>query len=126
VPVQADPELATETLKSSAATPAAVALLDAASAEQKSGNLSSAASNLERAQRIEPHNALVWYRLAVVRFRQGDLQQAEQLALKSDSLASSDSGLRARSWRLVALARERRGDAAGAAEAKRRVESLEP
>ena len=102
-----------------------VALLDTARQQQSSDRLPEAAASLERALRIEPRNPRIWYELAVVRFRQGQLDQAEQLALKSDALAASDGALRARNWRLIALVRLKRGDRAGSEQARQQAESLE-
>jgi tetratricopeptide (TPR) repeat protein len=101
-----------------------VALLDSAYQQQESGSLSEAAASLERALRIEPRNAMVWHQLAVVRFRQGQLDQAEQMALKSEALAGTDNPLRARNWRLIALVRQQRGDAAGARAAQSQADAL--
>jgi tetratricopeptide (TPR) repeat protein len=74
------------------------------SAEQQSshGNPSAAANSLERALRIEPRNALLWSRLADIRFGQSNWQQAIQLAAKSNTLAGNDRQLRRRNWYLMA------------------------
>lgn len=106
-------------------SPAVVALLDTAQRQQQADQLGEAAASLERALRIDPNNARVWHELAVVRFRQGRSDQAEQLALKSESLAGADADLRARNWRLVALVRQKRGDLPGAEQARQQAESLE-
>lgn len=94
--------------------PAVVALLDSARADSAAGRLSNAAASLERALRIEPRNPRLWQELARVRFQQGNYAQAESLAARSNSWAGSDSALRADNWRLIAQARDARGDAAGA------------
>ncbi len=44
----------------------------------------------------------------------GDYAQAESTAARSNSWAGSDNALRAENWRLIAHAREARGDAEGA------------
>ena len=106
--------------------PAVVALLETAERQQAEGQLASAAASLERALRIEPQSAWTWYRLAVVRFTQGRLGQAEQLARRSDALAGNDNEVRARNWRLIALIREHRGDQAGAKAARKRAQALGP
>jgi hypothetical protein len=49
-----------------------------------------------------------------VRLQQGDYAQAESTAARSNSWARSDPALRAENWRLIAQAREARGDAEGA------------
>jgi predicted Zn-dependent protease len=89
-------------------------LLDGARADAASGRLTNAAASLERALRIEPRNPRLWQELARVRLKQGEYAQAESTAARSNSWASEDGSLRAENWRLIARAREARGDAAGA------------
>jgi len=89
-------------------------LLDSARADAASGRLANAAASLERALRIEPRNPRLWQELARVRLKQGEYAQAESTAARSNSWAGEDSSLRAENWRLIARAREARGDAAGA------------
>ena len=57
--------------------PAVVALLDQAEQQANAGELESAAASLERAIRINPRNAVLWYHLATVRLSQGESAQAE-------------------------------------------------
>jgi len=45
------------------------------------------------------------------------LQQAAELAAKSNSLASADRSLQAQNWKLIAEVRRRQGDSNGAAAA---------
>ena len=80
-------------------------LLKRAEAQQAAGELVAAANTLERALRIEPQNALLWNRLAHVRFDQGRYQQAASLASKSKALAGGDPGLRADNDDLIRRAR---------------------
>ncbi|MHB8471555.1 MAG: tetratricopeptide repeat protein [Gammaproteobacteria bacterium] len=105
-------------------SPAVVALLDNADRQAGSGNLDSAAAALERALRIEPRNASLWQRLADIRLRQKQPDQAESLALKSNTLAVGDAATQAGNWRIIAKARRSRGDAAGAAQAENRAVAL--
>src|SRR5437773_11833584 len=102
-----EPAARTETL-------AIAGLLDGARADAASGRLVNAAASLERALRIEPRNPRLWQELARVRLKQGDYAQAESTAARSNSWAGSDNALRAENWRLIAHAREARGDAEGA------------
>ena len=95
-------------------TIAIASLLDGARADTAAGRLANAAASLERALRIEPRNPRLWHELAGVRLKQGDYAQAESTAARSNSWAGGDSGLRAENWRLIAQAREARGDAEGA------------
>ena len=89
-------------------------LLDGARADAAAGRLANAAASLERALRIEPRNPRLWQELARLRLKQGDYAQAESTAARSNSWAGSDNALRAENWRLIAHAREARGDAEGA------------
>ena len=59
---------------------------------------------LERALRIEPKNALVWHRMALVKLQQSKNNQAIQFASKSNTLARSDGGLKRRNWSVIAEA----------------------
>lgn len=95
-----------------------LALLTTAQQQQGGGDLNGAASSLERAQRIAPREPQVLYRLAEVRLAQGDAAQAEQFARRGLSYANGRPALQASLWELIAQARERQGDAAGAAQAR--------
>lgn len=98
-----------------------LALLTTAQQQQGGGDLNGASSSLERAQRIAPREPQVLYRLAEVRLAQGDAAQAEQLARRGLTYASGRSSLQAGLWGLIAQARERQGDPAGAAEARQQA-----
>jgi len=98
-----------------------LALLTTAQQQQGGGDLNGAASSLERAQRIAPREPQVLYRLAQVRLAQGDATQAEQLSRRALSYASGRPALQASLWELIAQARERQGDSAGAAQARERA-----
>jgi Tfp pilus assembly protein PilF len=89
--------------------------MDSARADNAAGRLANAAASLERALRIEPRNPRLWQELSRVRLSQRDYVQAESCAARSNSWAGSDDGpLRADNWRLIAQAREARGDSEGA------------
>lgn len=103
------------------ASPAVVALLDNAQAQQRTGQYDSAAATLERALRIEPDNAHLWHELGQVRLRQQQWAQAEQMAMKSLRLAGDDRLLTNANWRLIASARMGSGDVAGSREAQRQA-----
>jgi tetratricopeptide (TPR) repeat protein len=103
---------------------AVVALLDTAEQQANDGDLEAAAASLERAIRIDPRNAALWYHLATVRLSQGNPAAAEQMAVKSNSLATGNRAQQARNWDLIARARRSRDDEAGAQEADRRARAL--
>jgi tetratricopeptide (TPR) repeat protein len=70
-----------------------LALLSQAKEQEKAGNPEKAAAVLERALRIEPNNPQLWYRLALLRLQQGQLDLAKSLAAKSSALAQGDEDL---------------------------------
>ena len=89
-------------------------LLDQAHEQRLIGNESGAAMRLERALRIEPRNAIVWSKLADIRFDQQAWGKAVQLAAKSNTLAANRTDLKRRNWVLMANAYEKLGDEASA------------
>jgi tetratricopeptide (TPR) repeat protein len=89
-------------------------LMESARADSAAGRLANAAASLERALRIEPRNPRLWQELARVRLKQGEYAQAENVAARSNSWAANDNALRAENWKLIAEAREARGDSTGA------------
>lgn len=97
---------------------AVVALLDSADKYVKSNELDKAGAALERALRIEPRNAGIWHDLAQIRLHQGQYQQAESLASKSNNLAGGNRSLQARNWKLISVARQASGNTTGAEEAE--------
>jgi predicted Zn-dependent protease len=103
------------------AIPAVAALLAEAQTARDAGNLENASALLERALRMQPKYALLWYRLAELRLRQEKPQMAVDLALKSKLLAGSDAALVQQNWALIAQAKHRLGDSAGELEAERQA-----
>jgi predicted Zn-dependent protease len=95
-------------------TPVIASLMDSARTDTEAGKLGNAAASLERALRIEPRNPRLWQELSRVRLLQRDYVQAESCAQRSNSWAGSDAPLIADNWRLIAQAREARGDSDGA------------
>jgi len=119
VPEEAPPRAPVEEPAAKPAVPAsdniAVANLVAnARGDAAAGRLANAGATLERALRIEPRNPRLWQELAHVRLKQGEFAQAESVAARSNAWAGADPALRAENWRLIAKAREARGDAQGA------------
>jgi hypothetical protein len=99
-------------------SPAVGSLVMAANENSQGGNLDSAVSSIERAIRIEPRNATLYYKLAVLRLKQSKPRLAEDLARKAALLAVTDTALKKHSWLLVANARELQNNVAGANKAK--------
>ncbi|MCX7078540.1 MAG: hypothetical protein NTV76_04190 [Pseudomonas sp.] len=98
-----------------------LALLTTAQQQQAGGDLNGASSSLERAQRVAPREPQVLYRLAQVRMAQGDAAQAEQFARRGLTFANGRPDLQASLWGLIAQAREKQGDSAGAALASQKA-----
>ena len=98
-----------------------LALLTTAQQQQATGDLNGASSSLERAQRVAPREPQVLYRLAQVRMAQGDAAQAEQFARRGLTFANGRPDLQASLWGLIAQARDKQGDAAGAALARQKA-----
>ena len=103
---------------------AVAGLMESARADAVAGKLSTAAASIERALRIEPRNPRLWQELARVRLQQAQFVQAENMAARSNSYAASDNALRAENWRLIAQAREARGDSDGARSARESAEQF--
>lgn len=97
--------------------PAVLELLATADDQKMAGNNAGAAATLERALRLAPRETEVYYQYARLKLDTGDAAGAEQLAMKAVDLAP-DGFIRRDSWNLVALAREAKGDQAGAQAAR--------
>jgi len=103
--------------------PAVTTLVAQARVDFDAARYPSASAQLERALRIEPRNPWLWHELAQVRFRQGDYVQTEGLAARSNGYARDQRRLQQANWRLIAEARARAGDSAGAAAARAKAET---
>ena len=104
--------------------PAVIALLTEADGYAKAGRGEQAAASLERALRIEPKNALLWHRLAVIRLQQGQWEQAVTLARKSNALSGRDHELQSGNWEVIAKAYEALGEGDKAKDAWEKVKNL--
>jgi len=93
---------------------AVLALVKSARADTRDGRMDSAVATLERALRIEPHNPVLWQELARLRLQQGQYQESEGLAARSNGWSGNDPQLRAENWRIIGQSRLKRGDYAGA------------
>lgn len=108
------------------ANPAVKDLWDQAEAARAAGDYETAALLLERALRIAPNDAVMWSRLAEVNLSQGNSQQAENLAAKSNAMTVDNATLNYRNWLIIARARSMRGDDIGAQEAEYTAGSFRP
>lgn len=82
-----------------------LALLTQAKRQKRDGQPERAAAVIERALRIDPKNAELWYRLALLRLQQGQYAQASSLAAKSKALARDDPEMQQKSQTLMQQAR---------------------
>lgn len=105
-------------------TPAVGALVSAADQNSQAGDLDTAAASIERAIRIEPRNATLFYKLALLKLKQSKPRLAEDLAKKSALLASTDNTLKKHCWLLIAHVREIQQDFTGAKEAREKADSF--
>jgi len=92
-------------LSSAPVSQTVIALLGQAKRQQQDGYPERAAAVLERALRIEPKNAQLWHRLALLRLQQGQLALAESLAAKSNVLAQKDIKLKRKNLIIIEQAR---------------------
>lgn len=109
---------------SASSSPAVGALVTAANQNSRSGNLDSAIATIERARNIEPNNAGLYYKLALLRIKQSKPKLAEELAKKAALLASGDRHLKKHSWLLIAHARELQKDFQGAKAARAKADGF--
>lgn len=103
--------------------PAVVSLHQQAEQESSAGRHDNAVAVLERALRIEPRNPFLWSALAEAHLAAGHHAQAENSAVRANSLARGNPWLESRNWGTIAGARRANGDAAGARDAADRAES---
>lgn len=107
-----------------ALSPAARSLIQRADSLMAAGDTQAAVAQLERAQRIAPRSAQVYFKLSEAYVALDQLGSAEQFTLKGLSLAGSDSSLQRAGWLLLADIRRARGNVAGADQAEARAANL--
>ncbi|SHE21463.1 tetratricopeptide repeat protein [methanotrophic endosymbiont of Bathymodiolus puteoserpentis (Logatchev)] len=101
-----------------------IALLADADNSYQQGNVDESVATIERALRIEPRNALLLYKLAVLKLAQEEPEQAINLAKKSALLAEGNSGLKKKNWLLIADIYEQQGDLANANVARQKAQQF--
>jgi tetratricopeptide (TPR) repeat protein len=107
-----------------ALSPAAKSLIQRADSLMADGDTQAAVAQLERAQRIAPRSAQVYFKLSEAYVALDQLGSAEQFTLKGLSLAGSDVSLQRSGWMLLADIRRARGNVAGANQAEERASAL--
>jgi hypothetical protein len=105
--------------------PAVLALLSRARSDLAAGHADQAVASLETALTIEKRNPFIWQQLAAAHMQRNVPEDAEMVAQRSNSFAQGNPYIEIGNWRLIAAAREARGDTAGAQEARERVELLQ-
>ena len=88
---------------------ASTQLIEAASRQYEEGKLDQAAATLERALQIQPGNPATLHYLGVLRLEQGQYDQAEVLAVRSNQRVGSNTALRNRNYQLIEAAQKARG-----------------
>lgn len=105
--------------------PAVLRLLEQSREELAAGKPEQAVAALETALNIEPRNPYVWQQLASTHLAQRLPDQAEQQAQRSNSFARGNPWIEVENWRLIAAARQERGDLAGARAARERMAEIQ-
>lgn len=85
----------------SGAATASGELLHQSRASQAVGEYEQAASDIERALRIEPRNSYLWLELGRIRLATGNTQQAAALAQKAMNMANDDANARRAAQQLL-------------------------
>jgi len=97
---------------------AVIALLNEANSYSKQGDLRSAQTSLQRAQRIAPRDPQVYYALANTHLTLQDYGLAEQVALKGVSIVQGQPDQLNQFWNLIAFIRDAAGNTSGAKQAR--------
>jgi tetratricopeptide (TPR) repeat protein len=85
---------------------ASTTLIETASRQYENGQLDQAAATLERALHIQPNNPATLHYLGVLRLQQGQYQQAQTLALRSNMRITGNEALRNRNLQLIQAAQQ--------------------
>lgn len=104
---------------------AVLSLMKQARSARAAGQYDQASGALERAQRIEPRNYFVWSALGRVYLDKKLYDNAESVAMKSNSLARGNVYVELENWKVIAAARQAQGDAIGALQAQVKVDEIQ-
>lgn len=102
-------------------SPVAANLLASSKGLLDGGEPDAALNLAQRAHRISPDAAEVYYRIGEIHMTRGDYGRAEQFVLKGIGKAGNDEALQRSGWELLVDIRENEGDMAGAREAQERA-----
>jgi len=114
-----------ERLSGEKMTPTITSLLEHALSQYQQRELDGAGATVERALRITPRAPALWYFLSRIRYVQNNMEQAIQLALRSNSFTKGHSYLMTLNWKTVAAAKRQQGDHAGEQQALGRAQFYE-
>jgi tetratricopeptide (TPR) repeat protein len=103
--------------------PAVTALQDGAQADERAGRYPDAAAKLDQALKLSPESPDLLQDRAEIAVRMRDFPMAEKLAHQSWSLGPKLGPLCARNWQTVVEMRLQADDSAGAASARKWVQS---
>ncbi len=112
------------TIQDTNASPAVLSLYKQAQSARAAGHSDQAEALLERALHIDSRNPFVWQALAGAHMDLSHPDQAESAAQKSTTLARGNPYVEAGNWRLIASARQARGDSGGAVQAQGRADTI--
>ncbi len=107
-PVTSPCPLASERSAPARSNKVSTQLIETASQQYANGHPGQAAATLERALQIQPNNPATLHYLDVLRLQQGQYQQAETPALRSNFRAGANQALRNRNLQLITAARNAR------------------
>ena len=85
---------------------ASTQLIEIASEQYAEGKLDQAAATLERALQIQPSNPATLHYLGVLRLQQGQYEQAQVLAARSNLRVGRNTALRNRNLQLIQAAQD--------------------
>jgi len=113
-PLPDQPRIAAYSLpQQEAVSPVVRNLVKKSQTQSNEGDFDNAANSLERALRIEPRNAMLWNRLADIRYLQKLWSKSIQLAAKSNTLAGQNRELRRENWYLMSNSYKALGNVEG-------------
>lgn len=105
--------------------PAVINLLNQARSDLAAGRAEQAMASLETALQIEKRNPFVWQQMAQAHLRRHQPDDAEITAQRSNGFARGNPYIEIENWRVIAAARQARGDRAGAEQARDKVAELQ-
>jgi predicted Zn-dependent protease len=103
---------------------AAESLWQQAVLAREKSQLGAAGRYLERALFLEPESSWLYREMAELRLREGDAQSAEVMAQRALRLAPARPAYQAALWQLIATARARQDNDAGAQRARHEADML--